>query len=262
MKKAEIDPGAANSSGVESKVDVAVALMKTLVDGCVDREMLRSKFMEKFGGDRNVARVYFNLALRRLANAGEVAVMKSGGSEVICRGNKLAEVVKKWGDLINALMRRSARREIDPEAKTNGRIVVYLVRHGMLKTLAEFLCRGTKVWAYIDDPVDLSLILAALQHIAPRHRPHATNCAACSSADVALLVPRSVLLTYMAATTATEEGGTYVLKLPMGQTVRLQRIKTNCADISLTPILFEVNEDAFRQDDILSLIIYFVHVVD
>jgi hypothetical protein len=241
---------------------MAVELVKTLTDGCVDRETLRSKFIEKFGGDRNVARVYFSLALRRLANAGDVAVMKSGEWEVICRGNKLAEVVKKWSDLVDALTRKSVRREIDPEAKTNGRIVVYLVRHGMLKTLAEFLCRDAKVWAYIDDPVDLSLILAALQHIAPRHRPHATNCAACSSAGVALLVPRSVLLTYMATTMTTEEGGTYVLKLPMGQTVRLQRIKTNCAGISLAPILFEANEDAFRQDDILSLIIYSVHIVD
>jgi hypothetical protein len=244
-----------------SRVDVAVALLETLIDNCVDRETLRKKFMEKFGGDRHAARTYFSLALRRLVNAGKVVVMKSGRSEVICRFGELTEVIKEWGDLIDALTWKGERREIDLETRTNGRIIAYLVRRGMLKTLAEFLCRGAKVWAYVDDPVDLSLVLAALQHVAPRHHSNVAGCVACPNADVALLVPRSVFLAYI-ATTMTAEGDVYVLRLPTGQTVRLQRIKTNCADVSLAPILLEAGKEAFRQDDVLSLIIYFVHVVD
>jgi len=77
-----------NSPGVASKVDIAVALIKSIVDSCIDRETLRKKFMEKFSGDRNIARVYFNLALRRLAKAGEIVVTKSDNVDVICRSER------------------------------------------------------------------------------------------------------------------------------------------------------------------------------
>jgi hypothetical protein len=270
--------GSENSSGniktreTPSAADAAFELVKTLVDGCVDRETLREKFMERFGGDRHAARTYFSLALRRLAKVGEFVVTKSGGSEVICRGKELTEVIKKWGDLIDALTWRSERGEIDPDIKTNGRIITYLVRRGMLMALAAFLCRNTKVWAYVDDPVDLSLILAALQYVVPMRnlvpwpRRNVTECTTCPSGDIVLLVPRNVLLTYM-ATTMTIEDNNYVLKLPGGQTVRLRSIETSCMGELLAPqVLFydgiTPDEEVLYQDSILPLIIYLVRVVD
>jgi hypothetical protein len=270
MEDSENGLGAINSRVTPSAADVAVALVETLIEGCVDRETLRKKFMERFGGDRHAARTYFSLALRRLVNAGKVVVAKSGGSEVICRSGELTKVIKKWGDLIDVLTWRSERGEIDPDVKTNGRVIVYLVRRGSLNALAALLCRGTKVWAYVDDPVDLSLILAALQYIvpvrilAPLYRRD-TNCV-CPSLDIVLLVPRNVLLTYMAATMTTEDSG-YVLKFPGGQTVHLERIKTSCTGDPLEPavLLYDgitPNEEALYQDGVLPLIIYFVRVVD
>lgn len=264
--------GIINTRETPSAADAAVVLMETLIDGCTDRETIRKRFMEKFGRDKNAARVYFNLALRRLVNAGKVVVAKSGGSEVICRSGELAGVIERWGDLIDALTWRSERGEIDPDIKANGRIITYFVRRGMLKALAAFLCRGMKVWAYINDPIDLSLTLAALQYIVPMrnlvppHRRNVTDCTTCPNGDVVLLVPRNVLLTYM-ATTMTIEDGNYVLKLPGEQTVRLRSIKTNCMGESLAPeILFYdgiiPDEEALYQDGVLSLIIYLVRVVD
>jgi hypothetical protein len=239
MEGSENSSGGINTRETPSAADAAVALLETLIGGCVDRETLRKKFMERFGGDKNAARVYFNLALRRLANAGEVVIMKSGESEVICRGGELTEVIKEWGDLIDALTWRSERREIDPEVKTNGRIITYLVRHGMLKALAAFLCRGAKVWAYIDDPVDLSLVLDALRYvilspyIPPSDNPECT----CPNSEFVAFVPRRTLLTYMATTATivdqtTDDVGnivnTYILKLPGGQAVSLRDIQTDC----------------------------------
>ena len=272
MEGSENSPGGINTREIPSAADTAVTLMENLIDGCIDRETLRKKFMEKFSGDRDVARVYFNRALRRLINAGKVVVTKSGGAEVICRSGELTEVIERWGDLINALTWRSERGEIDPDVKANGRIITYFVRRGMLKALAAFLCRNTKVWAYVDDPIDLSLTLAALQYIVPMrnlvppHRRNVTDCTTCPNGDVVLLVPRNVLLTYM-ATTMTIEDGNYVLKLPGEQTVRLRSIKTNCMGESLAPeILFYdgiiPDEEALYQDGVLSLIIYLVRVVD
>jgi hypothetical protein len=244
--------------------------LEILIEGCVDRETLRKKFMERFGGDRNAAKVYFNLALRRLANASKILVMKSGGSEVICRGRELAEVIKKWGDLIDALTWKSESKEVNPDIKANGKIIVYFVRRGMVKALSAFLCRGTKVWAYVDDPVDLSLILAALQYIVPMRNlvppyRHSTDCI-CPSLDVVLLVPRNVLLTYMATTMTIEDSG-YVLKLPGGQTVHLKRIKMGCTGDPLEPavLLYDgiaLDEEALYQDSVLPLVIYFVRVMD
>jgi hypothetical protein len=270
MGNSENNLGGINPRETPSAADAAFALVETLIDGCVDREALRKKFMEKFSGDRDAARVYFNLALRRLANAGKVAIMKSGRLEVICRGRELAEVIKKWGDLIDALTWRSERGEIDPDIKANGRIITYFVRRGMIKALSAFLCHGTKVWAYVDDPVNLSLILAALQYIVPMRNlvpPYrrGTDCT-CPNLDVVLLVPRNVLLTYMAATMTTEDNG-YVLKLPGGQTVHLGRIKTSCTGDPLEPaiLLYDgtaPDEEALYQDGVLPLIIYFVRVVD
>ena len=267
-----------NSPGVASKVDVAVALIKAIVDSCIDRETLRKKFMEKFGGDRNAARVYFNLALRRLVNAGKVVATKSGGAEVICRSGELTEVIKEWGDLIDVLTWRSERGEIDPDIKTNGRVIVYLVRRGLLKALAASLCRGAKVWAYIDNPVDLSLILDALQYVTSRNGGTIPPECRCPNGEIALFVPRRVLLTYMAATVEGERREEYfptyitptmvkemldkryvlreeeyVLKLPGGQAVSLRRVKTDCG-FELRPAVF--------QDEILPLIIRFVRVVD
>jgi hypothetical protein len=103
MGSSENSPGVINTRETPSAADAAVALLETLIDNCVDRETLRKKFMERFGGDRHAARTYFSLALRRLVNAGKVVVMKSGGSEVICRFGELTEVIKEWGDLIDAL---------------------------------------------------------------------------------------------------------------------------------------------------------------
>ena len=238
-----------NPPDVSSKTDVAVALLETLIDGCVDRETLRKKFMEKFGGDRHAARTYFNLALRRLVNAGKVAVTKSGGSEVICRSGELTEVIKKWGDLIDVLTWRSESRVIYPDVKTNGRIITYLVRHGMLKTLAASLCRRANVWAYVDDPVDLSLVLAALQYVTSRNG--SAECR-CPNLEVALLVPRRAFLMYIAIT-ATVENDTYVLRLPGGLTTSLKRIETDCSQ----PLHL-----ALFGEDILHLIIRFVQIVD
>jgi len=270
MEGSENSPSGTNIRETPSAADAAVALLGTLIDGCVDREMLRRRFMEKFGGDRNAARPYFNLALRRLVNAGKVAVMKSGGSEVICRGRELAEVIERWGDLIDALTWRSEGREVDPNIKASGKIITYFVRRGMIKALSAFLCSGTKVWAYVDNPVDLSLILSALQYIVPMRNlapPYRrdTDCI-CSSLDVVLLVPRNVLLTYMATTMTVEDSG-YVLKLPGGQTVHLKRIKTSCTGDPLEPavLLYDgiaLDEEALYQDSVLPLIIYFVRVVD
>jgi hypothetical protein len=274
MENSENSPGGINTRETPSAADAAVALVETLIDGCVDRETLRKKFMERFGGDRNVARVYFNLALRRLAS--EVVIMKPGGSEVICRGRELLEVVKKWGDLIDVLTWRSERGEIDPDIKTNGRVIVYLVRRGLLKALAAFLCRGAKVWAYIDNPVDLSLILDALRYVTSRNGGTIPAECRCPNGEIALFTPRRVILTYMAATVEEEEEyfstyitptmvkemldkeyvlreEKYVLKLPGGQAVSLERVKTDCG-FELRPAVF--------QDEILPLIIRFVRVVD
>jgi hypothetical protein len=270
MGGSENSPGGINTRETPSAADAAVALLETLTTGCVDRETLRRRFVERFGGDRNAARAYFNLALRRLVNAGKVVVIKSGGSEVICRSGELTEVIERWGDLIDALTWKSEGRKIDPDIKVNGRIIVYFVRRGMIKALSAFLCRGTKVWAYVDDPVDLSLILAALQYIVPMRNlapPYRrdTDCI-CPSFDVVLLVPRNVLLTYMAVTMTIEDSG-YVLKLPGRQAVHLKRIKTSCTGDPLEPaVLFydEIapDEEALYQDGVLPLIIYFVRVVD
>jgi len=270
MGNSENSSGGINPRETPSAADAAFALVETLIDGCVDREALRKKFMEKFGGDRDAARVYFNLALRRLANAGKVAIMKSGGSEVICHGRELAEVIERWGDLIGALTWKSESKEVDPDIKANGKIITYFVRRGMIKALSAFLCRGTKVWAYVDHPVDLSLILAALQYIVPMRNlvspyRHSTDCI-CPSLDVVLLVPRNVLLTYMATTMTIEDSG-YVLKLPGGQTVHLKRVKMSCTGDPLEPavLLYDgiaLDEEALYQDNVLPLIIYFVRVVD
>jgi hypothetical protein len=269
--------GVINTSETPSAADAAVALLETLIDGCVDREALRKKFMERFGGDRHAARTYFSLALRRLVNAGKVVVTKSGGSEVICRSGELTEVIKKWGDLIDVLTWRSGGKEIDPDVKTNGRVIVYLVRRGLLKALAAFLYRGAKVWAYVDDPVDLSLVLDALRYvIPPRNISSSVNIepeCTCPNGEIMLLVPRRVLLTYMAATVEEEKREEFfptyvtptmvkeiidvkekkcVLKLPGGQAV-LERVKTDCG-FELRPAVF--------QDEALHLVIRFVRVVD
>jgi hypothetical protein len=259
-----------NTRETPSAADAAVALVETLIDGCINRETLRKKFMERFGGDRNVARPYFNLAIRRLVNANKVVVAKYGESEVICRGKELTEVIKRWGDLIDALTWKSESKEVDPNIKANGKIITYFVRRGMIKALSAFLCRGTKVWAYVDDPVDLSLILAALQYIIPMKNlvppyRHSTDCI-CPSLDVVLLVPRNVLLTYMATTMTIEDSG-YVLKLPGGQTVHLRRIKMSCTGDPLEPavLLYDgiaLDEEALYQDSVLPFIIYFARVVD
>jgi hypothetical protein len=259
-----------NTRETPSAADAAVALVETLIESCVDRETLRKKFMERFGGDRNATRTYFNLAMRRLVNAGKVVVMKSGKSEVICLGKELTEVVKKWGDLIDALTWRSENKGVDQNIKANGRIIIYFARRGMIKALSAFLCRGTKVWAYVDDPVDLSLIFAALQYIVPMRNlappyRHDTSCI-CPSLDVVLLVPRNALLTYMSITMTIEDSG-YVLKLPGGQTVHLKRIKMSCTGDPLEPavLLYDgiaPDEEALYQDSVLPLIIYFVRVVD
>ncbi|MFZ8810610.1 MAG: hypothetical protein ACO2PN_21195 [Pyrobaculum sp.] len=243
--------GVINTRETPSATDVAVALVETLIDDCIDRETLRKKFMERFGGDRHAARTYFSLALRRLVNAGKVVVAESGGSEVICRSGELTKVIKKWGDLIEALTWRSEGKEVDPDVKTNGRIIVYLVRHGMMKALTAFLCRDTKVWAYIDDPIDLSLILDALFVVL---QPHGTSpeveispACTCSNGDFVLFVPRRVLLMYMAAAMKVERDDktykeyvrknqwvdpdkfkVYTLKLPGGRIVRLKPIPTDC----------------------------------
>jgi hypothetical protein len=251
--------------------------METLIDGCVDRETLRKKFMESFGGDRHAARTYFSLALRRLVNAGKVVVTKSGGAESICRSGELTEVIERWGDLIDALTWRSESKEIDPDIRTNGRIITYLVRHGMLKALAAFLCRGAKAWAYIDDPVDLSLILDALRYVTPRDVGTIPEECRCPNGEITLFVPRRVLLTYMAATMEEEKSEEYiptyitpmmvkeildkryvlneekyVLKLPGGVSI-LERVKTDCG-FELRPAVF--------QDEVLPLIIRFVRAVD
>jgi len=110
-----------------------------------------------------------------------------------------------WGDLIDVLTWRSERKEIDPDVKTNGRVIVYLVRRGLLKALAAFLCRGAKVWAYIDDPVDLSLILDALWYVTSRNGGRIPEECRCPNGEITLLVPRRVILTYMAATVERRE---------------------------------------------------------
>ena len=298
MGNSENSSGGINTSETPSATDAAVALVETLIDGCVDRETLRKKFMEKFGGDKNAARVYFNLALRRLAKAGKVAVTKSGGSEVICRSEKLVKVIKKWGDLIDALTWRSESKEIDPDMKTNGRIITYLVRRGMLKALAAFLCRGTRVWAYVDDPVDLSLILDALFVVL---QPHDTSpkvkispACTCFNDDFVLFVPRMVLLTYMATAMKVEHDDktyreyerknqwvdsdkfkVYILELPGGRTVRLKPIPTDriieyeippgtpTPPEPMGPSSYNVLlKPATFDDETLPLIIRFVRVVD
>ncbi len=70
---------------------MAVALVKTLVSKCVDRETLRKKFVKKFG-DPAIARAYLSLALRRLAKTGEIVITKSDKNEVICRFEKPTKV--------------------------------------------------------------------------------------------------------------------------------------------------------------------------
>jgi len=265
--------GIINTRETSSAADAAVALVETLIDGCVDRETLRKKFMERFGGDRHAARTYFSLALRRLVRAGEVVVTKSGGAEVICRSGELTEVIERWGDLIDALTWRG--KEIDPETRTNGRIITYLVRHGMLKALAAFLCRGAKVWAYIDDPVDLSLALDALRYVILPHNISSgvdiePECI-CPNSEFVAFVPRRTLLTYMAITMTVEraadnvENSDDILRLPGGQTVSLRDIprdiRTDCMrpqsldKVLLLPLIFHIGEA-------LPLIIRFVRVVD
>jgi hypothetical protein len=300
MEDPENSSGGINTRETPSAADAAVALVETLITGCVDRETLRRRFVERFGGDRNAARVYFNLALRRLAKAGKVAVTKSGETEVICRSGELTEVVKKWGDLIDALTWRSERGEIDPDMKTNGKIIAYLVRRGMMKALAAFLCRGTRVWAYVDDPVDLSLILDALlvvlqpHDILPEVEVKISLGCMCSNGDFVLFVPRRVLLTYMA--TAMKVGRddktyreyvrknqwvdpdkfkVYILELPGGRTVRLKPIPTDCIikykippgtptpPEPMGPSSYNVLlKPAIFDDETLPLIIRFVRVVD
>jgi hypothetical protein len=260
MESSETSPGGINTRETPSAADAAVALLETLIDNCVDREALRKKFMERFGGDRHATRTYFSLALRRLVNAGKVVVTKSGGSEVICRSGELTEVIEKWGDLIDVLTWGSERKEIDPDVKTNGRVIVYLVRRGLLKALAAFICRGAKVWAYVDNPVDLSLVLDALRYVTSRNGPE--ECI-CPNGEITLLVPRRVILTYMAATVVAKDD-MYVLKLPDGQTVSLRRIETDCGiydeKSSLSP---QVKlHPAFFDDAVLHLVIRFVRVVD
>ncbi len=298
MEGSKNSPGGINTRETPSAADAAVALMEILIDNCVDRETLRKKFMEKFGGDRNTARVYFNLALRRLVNAGKVVVAKSGGSEVICRSGELTKVIKKWGDLIEALTWRSEGKEIDPETRTNGKIIAYLVRRGLLKALAAFLCRGTKVWAYVDDPVDLSLILDALLVVL---QPYGTSpeveispACTCSNGDFVLFAPRRVLLTYMAAAMEIRRDDktymeyvrknqradpdkfkVYILKLPGGQTVRLKPIPTDCIieykippdtptpPEPMGPSSYNVLlKPAIFNDETFPLIIRFIRVVD
>jgi hypothetical protein len=274
MGDSENSPGIINTSETPSAADAAVALVETFIDGCVDRETLRKKFMERFGGDRHAARTYFSLALRRLVRAGEVVVTKSGGSDVICRSGELTEVIKEWGGLIDALTWRSERGEIDPEIKTNGRIITYLVRHGMLKALAAFLCRGAKVWAYIDDPVDLSLVLDALRYVILPHNISSgvdiePECI-CPNSEFVAFVPRRTLLTYMAITMTVErsrdvEDFDGIIRLPGGQTVSLRDmprdIQTDCMrpqslnKVLLLPLIFYIGEA-------LPLIIRFVRVVD
>jgi hypothetical protein len=256
MGSSENGLGVINTRETSSAADAAVALVETLIDGCVDRETLRKKFMERFGGDRHAARTYFSLALRRLVRAGEVVVTKSGGAEVICRSGELTEVIERWGDLI------------DQDMRTNGRIITYLVRHGMLEALAAFLCRGAEVWAYIDDPVDLSLALDALRYVILPHNissgvePKCT----CPNSEFVVFVPRRTLLTYMATTMTIESQmtngsdveyllNTYILKLPGGQTVSLREILTDCEYLFLQPLIFHSGRA-------LPLIIRFVRVVD
>jgi hypothetical protein len=298
MEDSENGLGVINSRETPSAADVAVALVETLIEGCVDRETLSKKFMERFGGDRHAARTYFSLALRRLVNAGKVAVIKSSGSEVICRSGELTEVIERWGDLIEVLTWGSESKEIGPDIKTNGRVIVYLVRHGLLKALAAFLCRGAKVWAYIDDPIDLSLILDALLVVL---QPHGTSpeveispACTCSNGDFVLFVPRRVLLTYMAAAMKVGRDDktymeyvrknqwadpnkfkVYILKLPRGQTVRLKPIPTDCIieykippgsptpPEPMGPSFYNVLlKPAIFGDETLPLIIRFVRVVD
>jgi len=294
MEGSENSPGGINTREIPSAADEAVTLMETFIDGCIDRETLRKKFMEKFSGDRDVARVYFNRALRRLINADKVIVTKSGGSEVICRSGELTRIIKRWGDLIDALTWRSEQREIDPDVKANGRIIAYLVRRGLLKALAAFLCRGAKVWAYVDDPVDLSLILGALRYVTLRNGGKIPAECRCPDSEITLFVPRWVFLTYMVATIEVKRDDktykeyvqkyglvwpdgfkVYILKLPGGRTVRLKPIPTDCiiedenppgtptlpepmvpnsSNVLLTPAIFD--------DETLPLIIRFVRVVD
>ncbi len=268
MGDSENSLGVIKTSETPSAADAAVALVETLIDGCVDRETLRKKFMERFGRDRHATRTYFSLALRRLVRAGKVVVAKFGGSEVICRGKELTEVIKEWGDLIDVLTWRG--KEIDPDARTNGRIITYLVRRGMLKALVAFLCRGAKVWAYIDDPVDLSLLLDALRYVIPLHNISSSvdiepECT-CPNSEIVVFVPRRTLLTYMTTTMDIEREGEYyvyinILKLPGGQTVSLRNIVTDCmhprsvSNVLLRPLIF-------YDDRSLPQIIRFVRVVD
>jgi len=269
MGDSKNSPGGIKTRETSSAADAAVALVETLIDGCVDRETLKKKFMESFGGDKHAARTYFSLALRRLVRAGEVVVTKSGGAEVICRSGELTEVIERWGDLIDALTWRG--REIDPDMRTNGRIITYLVRHGMLKALAAFLCRGAKVWAYIDDPVDLSLVLDALRYVIPPHNISPSDYleCACPNSEFVAFVPRRTLLTYMVITMTVEHIAESsldidILKLPGGQAVSLRDIlrdiQTDCTRpqswdrVLLRPLIFH--------SEALPLIIRFVRAVD
>ncbi len=271
MGDSENSLGVINTRETSSATDAAVALVETLIDGCVDRGTLRKKFMERFGGDRHAARTYFSLALRRLVRAGEVVVTKSGGAEVICRSGELTEVIKKWGDLIDALTWMG--KEIDPDTRTNGRIITYLVRHGTLEALAAFLCRGAKVWAYIDDPVDLSLVLNALRYVIPPHNISSVDnpeCI-CPNSEFVVFVPRRTLLIYMATTATivdqtTDDVGhiinTYILKLPGGQTVSLRDIRTDCEHPPGSGFSIVLQPLFLRSRRALPLIIRFVRVVD
>ncbi len=118
-----MDGGASvtNSFEVASRVDMAVALVRALIDACVDRETLRKKFIEKFGGDINAARTYFSLALRRLAKAGEVAIIKFNRNEVICRSEKPTKV------------------EPSGVSNVDWGVVASFIQYGILKAFTELL---------------------------------------------------------------------------------------------------------------------------
>jgi hypothetical protein len=147
----------------------------------------------------------------------------------------------------------------------------------MLKALAAFLCRGAKVWAYVDDPVDLSLVLGALRYVIPPHNISSSvniepGCI-CPNGEFVAFVPRRTLLTYMAIMMMIErlrhnvEDSDDILRLPGGQTINLRDIprdiRTDCmqppdfvySSVVLQPLIFDTREA-------LPLIIRFVRVVD
>jgi hypothetical protein len=238
---------AADNSGALSLVDVAVQLVKSLLrDGCMDKEELRRGFYGAFRAQtgRGDAKDYLRYALRRLARAGEIVTV----GEAVCRTERLARVIMEWGDLIDAMTVMSSfgtsgaaeRIKIGPELRTNGRIITRLVRHGMLEALAAFICRPRLVTisAYVNDPVDLALVLDALSLVVPLRYlapgVHAGSSCQCLDGDITLIVPRSAFLNYMAtaAEVVVEPGESgarirYVLELPRGP-VTLEGIQVDC----------------------------------